>query len=337
MNERNPAKRIPKSLGTDAKLLGKYTLTDAAVALFPGVLIILLTQAILPSTLTVAGYQVQSLTIPLAGLAIAIGGIFVYLSPAYLTSLDWIGTIISYRRTDADIAHEEAKEYTQIERVYPDRGAIERTDGAFFGMIQVEPPTMALATDEEWAAKSGAFVDFLNTAVEFPIQIYSTTQAFPVDSYLGHYESRLSDPDVQSNPALASLIENYVEWYRTDLTERRMTIRDHYVIVSVRPAEVQFERESHAQKLVSLPVVGMLVQAWFGPRREDEHEAMFETLDERLRRIRQGLRDIDGCRAHHVDVTDATALIGEFWSGEEFGYEDFSTALRTRPMVGETA
>ncbi|MFC7133289.1 MULTISPECIES: hypothetical protein [Salinibaculum] len=336
MQERDPAKRIPKSIGTDANLVGTYTLSDAAVALFPGVIVILLTQAVLPSDLSVMGYSIQTLTIPLATVAIAVGAIFVYLTPAYLSSIDWLVTIIGYQRKSERIAHEEAKKYTTIERVYPDRGAIERTDGAFVGLVQVEPPTMALATDEEWEQKTDSFIDFLNTVIEFPIQIYSTTQAFPVDEYLARYESRLTDADVQANPALATLIENYVEWYRTDLADRRMTIRDHYVIVSVTPEEVQFTRESHAQKLARLPVVGLFIQVWFGPEREDEHNAMFEALDERLRRVQRGLRGIDGCNAHRVEATDATALIAEFWSGDDFAHDDLSRVLRTRPLVGGT-
>jgi hypothetical protein len=195
---------------------------------------------------------------------------------------------------------------------------------------------MALATEQEWATKTDDFADFLNTAVEFPIQIYSTTQAFPVDEYLGRYESRLDDPDVTANPALGRLIENYVSWYRTDLAERRMTIRDHYVIVSVSPDEVQFGRESHAQKLAVLPVVGLFIQALFGPGNEAQDDALFEALDERLRRIRNGIREIDGCGARQVSAIDATQLIGEFWAGEDFAYGDLSEALRTRPLVGQS-
>jgi len=48
-----------------------------------------------------------------------------------------------------------------------------------------------------------------------------------------------------------------------------MTIRDHYIVVPVTPAEVQFERESVTQQLAKLPVVGLLVQAWFAPRSEE--------------------------------------------------------------------
>lgn len=334
MHDSDSAKRIPKSLRTDTKLFGSYTLTDAAVALVPGVVVVLVMQALVPSSLTVRGYALQSVTVPLAGLGVTIGVLFVYLTPTYLTSLDWVETFLRYRRSEKQLAHEDAKEYTQIERVYPDRGAIERTDGAFVGMVRVEPPSMALATDQEWHEKADAFQDFLNTVVEFPIQIYSTTRAFPAEDYLAHYEARLDDPDVQANPQLAALIDHYVDWYAADLDERRMTIRDHYVIVTVRPDAVQFEQESPAQKLAAVPLVGLFVRAWLAPRIEAQQAAMFDALDERLRRVETGLREIDGCNASRVAVEDATALVGEFWAGEEPAYGDRAAVLRTRPLVG---
>ena len=231
MTASSPTKRIPKSLNTEAKLLGRFTLADAAVALLPGVVVVLLTQVLLPSSLRVGGYHVQSLTLPIAGAGIAVGLVFVTLTPSYTNSLDWLQTIFGFYAGTTEHELDEASEYTQIECVHPDRGAIERIDGAFIGLVQVDPPNMALATDEQWAQKADAFQDFLNTTVEFPIQIFSTTQAFPAEAYLAHYESRLSDPDVKQNPQLQALIEHYIEWYAADLEQRQMTIRDHYIVV----------------------------------------------------------------------------------------------------------
>ncbi|WP_436927663.1 hypothetical protein [Halosimplex amylolyticum] len=327
-------KRIPKSLGTDTKLLGQYTMTDLAVALFPGVVTVLLLQVVLPANVTVRGYHLDSLTLPLAGVMIALGGIFVYLTPAYTTSADWVTSMLTFHRRSSQLDHEAAKEYTQIERVYPDRGAIERTDGAVIGMVQVIPPTMALATSEEWATKAEAFQDFLNTTVEFPIQIYSTTQPFPVDEHLAEYESRLDDPDVEANPRLEALIENYVQWYEAELDERRMTIRDHYVVVPVTPAEVQFDEASLAQKLADLPVLGLFVRELFAPRKAIERAALIEELDDRLSRVQSGLRSIDGCTAHRVDATEATRIVGEYWSDESQNYGQLDQVLRTRGIVG---
>jgi len=329
-----PAKRIPKSLGTDAKLIGSYTLTDAAVALFPGVVVILFTQTILPASLSVGGYRVQTLTLPLAALAIGVGVLFVYLTPSYTTSLDWVMLMARFQSAATEEGHEAAKAHTQIEQVHLDKDVLERTDGAFLAFVQVLPPPMALATDEEWELKASSFQDFLNTTVTFPIQIFSTTQAFPVETYLDHYRERRNDPDVKENPRLQALIDNYIEWYERDLAARQMTIRDHYIVVSVTQDEVRFERESVLNKLVGIPVLGTFVQAWNSPPIEDQRETMFDTLEERARRIEAGIREIEGCQASRVDAGEATQLIGEFWAGEELEYGDISQALRTGPLVG---
>ncbi|MHB9288794.1 hypothetical protein ACKVMT_17335 [Halobacteriales archaeon Cl-PHB] len=334
MHASDPAKRIPKSLGTDAKLFGAYTLTDVAVALLPAVVVILATQVLLPTGTTVAGQPVQTLALPVAALA-GLGGVaFVYLTPAYASSLDWLLTIVGFHRSERELGHEAAREVTHLERVYPDRDAIERTDGTVVGLVQVEPPLNALATDAEWQRQAEAFQDFCNTTVEFPIQIYSTTQAFPVGDYLAHYEARLEDPDVQANPRLATLIEEYREWYRADLAERRMTIRDHYVIVPVAPGDVQFDDDSVADSLAGLPVVGALVRAWRAPPRAVEREAQLAALDERLRQVEGGLRDLEGCDASRVDAAQATRLLAEFWTGEPREGRDLEAALRPTPVVG---
>ena len=335
MSTSDPAKRIPKSIGTETKLFGSYTLTDLAVALSPGVAVILLTQVLLPSEFTVAGYHSQTLTLPLAGVGIAVGVIFVYLTPAYTTSLDWFVTFLGFHRSDHELTHEEAKQYTQLERVHPVEGVIERTDGALVGLIHVEPPSMALATSKEWGAKAHAFEEFCNTVIGYPVQIYSTTQPFPVDEFLAEYEARLTDPDVRANPRLAALIEHYLEWYASELDTRQMTIRDHYVIVPVTPAEVRFERESLIEKLAAVPVLGIFIDIWLAPSVDDQRAAMLDELDERLRHIETGVRGIDGCGASRLAVEDATTLLAEFWAGETREYANIEQVLRTRPLVSK--
>lgn len=331
---KQPAKRIPKSLGTDAKLLGSYTLTDAAVALFPGVIVVLVIQTVLPASLSIRGYQIQGLTLPLAAMAMVVGVLFVYLTPTYTSSLDWVLMMLRFKRQPRTEGYETATAYTQIERVYPDRNVLERQDGAFLAFVQVLPPPMALATETEWEAKATGFQEFLNTAVTFPLQIFSTTQAFPVETYLAHYRARRTDADVKANPRLRALIDNYIEWYERDLRARQMTIRDHYVVIPITPQEVRFERESMLNKLVGIPVVGTFISAWNAPSLSEQRAAMFETLEDRTRRVEAGIREIEGCQASRVSAADASRLVAEFWAGKAIEYGDLANALRTKPLVG---
>lgn len=336
MTAHDPAKRVPKSIGTDAKLLGRFTLTDIAVGLFPGVIVLLATQVLLPPTLLVGAIPLQTIALPATAAAIGLGVLFVYLTPDYTTSLTWLTTLLRYRRRPTRLPHEAARTTTHVQRVHPGDEAVERTDGALFGLVQVEPPAMALATDAEWASKAEAFEGFLNTVIEFPIQLFSTTQRFPIEDYLARYEARLHEADVKANPRLATLIQRYVEWYAEELDSRRMTIREHYVVVPVTPAEVRFEREGMTRQLAAIPWVGSLIDLWLGPRSDEVHVAMVDALDERLRRVEAGLRDIDGCTARRIGVDEAVQLLAEFWNGESREYGDMRRMLRTHPVVGGT-
>jgi hypothetical protein len=337
MSARESSKRVPKSIGTGTKLFGSYTLTDLAVGLFPGVVVVLGVQVLVPSGTAVAGYRVRSLTVPLATVGIALGTLGVYLTPTYRSTHEWVISLLRYKRRPSMESHAGATAYTQVERIHPDHDAIERADGTLVGMVQVDPPSMALATDREWHQQATAFQDFLNTTVDFPIQLYATTRPFPAEQYLAHFEDRRSDPDVKNNDQLAALIDHYVDWYVGELDDRQMTIRDHYVVVPVTPREVRFEDESLTQKLAKLPIVGPFIQVWLAPRIEAERAAMLDALDERLRLVARGLRDIDGCGTRRIDAGEATQLVAEFWSGESAAYEDVSKVLRSGPVISSDA
>ncbi|AXG06021.1 hypothetical protein DU500_05940 [Haloplanus rubicundus] len=331
------SKRIPKSIDTGTHILGNYTLTDLAVGALPGVAVVLASQLFVPPTLTVSGYRVASLTLPLTVVGIALGGLVVYLTPVHLTTIQWFGMIVGFLHRPTRLPHEETMEHTHVAAIHPTHDVIERTDGVFLGLLQVTPPSMALATDREWAAKASSFREFLNTTVEFPIQLYSTTQPFPADEYLAHYEARRSDPDVRSNQQLATLLDKYIEWYRADLDRRRMTIRDHYIVIPVRPDEVRFERRSLTQRLTGVPVLGVFIEALVAPRRDEERAALFEAVDERARLLRHGVREIEGCDAHRVDAETAAELLASFWRGEAVTYDDPAAVITRRPIVATPA
>jgi len=252
----DPGKRIPKSLNTEANLIGSYTLTDAAVALTPGVIVVLGFQWLIPPgpDSQAGGYSftLSMLVLPLAGVGVLPGARSCYLLP-YTSSLGWLQAALGFHRSERDLDFELACTETRFERAHLSRNAPERQDGTLVGLVEVSAPLLALATPSEWAAHTSAFADFCNTTLEYPIQIYSTTRAFDVDSYLSTYEDRLSDPDVLANPRLGALIEGYIEWYETELASREMTIREHYVIVSVHPDSLTFESNSILQKASALP------------------------------------------------------------------------------------
>ncbi len=333
----DPGKRIPKSLNTEANLIGSYTLTDAAVALTPGVIVVLGFQWLIPPGLgfSLAGYSftLSMLTLPLAAVGVLLGGVFVLLTPSYTSSLGWLQAALGFHRGERELDFEMACGETRFERAHLHRNAIERQDGALIGLVEVSAPLLALATPSEWAAHTRAFADFCNTTLEYPIQIYSTTRAFDVDSYLSTYEDRLSDPDVLANPRLSSLIEGYIEWYETELASREMTIREHYVIVSVHPDSLTFESNSILQKAITLPLIGVFARVLTGAReRNRSKETAFDVLDERCRTIASGLRGIEGTHTKRVDAETAVGLLSEFWGTHNHPRTE-DGVLRETPLV----
>lgn len=328
-------KRIPKSLDTDTKLIGNYSLQDLVVAVAPAAAVMLLTRSVLPEV-SVSGIQLQALSIPLAALAGGIGLVFIALTPTYVSSLTWASAVVSFHTSAADTDHDGAAEYTQVNRVLPEYDAIERTDGALVGALQVTPTSMALATADDWQDTATAFTDLLNTTIEFPIQIYSTTRPFPVDEYLAQYEARLDDPDVTANPTLQQLIERYLDWYRADLQSREMTIRDHYIIIPVRPESVRHTEQSLAQQLADLPYIGVLVDMASADTVAAERAAMATELDDRLHRTERAIRDLDDCSARRVATPALTDLVTDYWTTAEpqTSDRDTATTLRTTPLVG---
>lgn len=92
----------------------------------PGVVVTLVTQVVLPKSLEIADIPVTTLTIPVAALAIGVDALFVCLTPAYTTSINWLEQLVVFHRSETDLGHEEAKEYTQVERILPQRDHADR-------------------------------------------------------------------------------------------------------------------------------------------------------------------------------------------------------------------
>lgn len=327
-------KRIPNKLsGSGTKVIGNLMLSDVAVIGIPAVTVILVGRLFLPSELVVYGVDLKLLTIPLAVLGMGFGGLFVYLTPKYIDSLDWLSQFVDFRLSDKEVPHEEAKNHTYIEEILPNRDAVVRSDDAMVGAVRVEPPNVALATGEERGVWKEEFQNFVNNSVRWPIQIYSTTQEFPTETYLNHYRDRLDDDDVQENEKLEELIDGYTEWYSGELEQRRMTIREHYVVVPVTPREIRFELESTYDKLADIPVVGLLVNIWYSESPAEERAAMCKELDERLKQVEDGVGNITGCRASRIDSRELTRLVIEYWRGQEIEHGNLQNRIQTNPVI----
>ncbi|MFB6254779.1 MAG: hypothetical protein ABEI06_09220 [Halobacteriaceae archaeon] len=329
----DPSNSIPRSLGTDTKLFGKFSFTDILFALTPGALLLLIFKTIVPSSMAIRGYHVQELGLPLAGIGILCGIILVILTPQYRKTKEWVASQLAFVTSSSTHGFIEAQSFTQVKSIHPEHDIIERTDGSLVGLLEIDPPAMALATEDEWEKKAAAFEDVLNTVIEFPVQIYSTTESFPTDEYLQQYESRLGDADVKRNPALQKLLNGYIDWYRDELSRRQMAIRDHYVIVTVTPADIQSNQSRLISFLQSLPGVGTLFGLFAMESEVEQRAEMLTILETRLRNLNNGLREIPDTEVSRVSANQGMKIIAEFWNGNEQEYRDMEKVLRTNPIL----
>jgi hypothetical protein len=328
--------RIPTSIETGTKLLGAYTLSDAAVALTPAVCLVLVVQVTVPPGATLAGVPAATLVVPLAGAGIAVGAAIVAATPAHTTSINWLARYLGFRWRDRRLGHDAAAGQTRVARVHPSLEALERTDGALVALVAVDPPSVALATSEEWEQNAASFREFLDTVVEFPVQFYATTRDIDTGEYLSPYRERRASVDAADRPAFADLIESYLDWYETRVTENRITVRDHYVVVPVCPREVSVAGGGHLAALDGAPLVGTVLDA-VRNRPVERRTAIADTLDERVGEIVAGLRDVAGCDARRFSAEQAAVVLGDYWGTDLEEYGDIDTALGTAaPPTGGT-
>lgn len=323
--------RIPNAIGTGTKLFGRYTLTDIAVGLTPAVAIALAIKLLVPSNLSVAGVTVQSVALPLVGIGVALGGVIVLLSPSHTDSLTWLTSVGEYFSSTRKQGPTAARDVAQVRRIHPTKNAIERSDGALLGMLSVDPASMALATEAEWAQQANAFSEFLNTRVEFPVQIFSTTRAVSTADHLAPYRRRLESGELDAN--LAALTREYIEWFESDIQRRESTVRDHYVVVAVPPRSVQFDDEAINGKLANLPVVGFLLQLWSQDPKSALRERQATELQSRLRRLEAGIRSIDGCAARQLPLEDSVRLIARYWRPDDAA-DSVDVPETATPVIG---
>ncbi|MDY6778971.1 MAG: hypothetical protein SV760_00155 [Halobacteria archaeon] len=355
MTTNDPTRRIPKKLNESDDFWRGYTLDDLLVGAAPFITAVLFTAYVLPSGLRFIGYI-------LSVLALILGAIIIYATPDHLTSSEWLQSYVHYIRRPKDVIHvrydfdsvreqkdfpesdfleldERTQDLIDIERILKNQDAIERTDGRIIGAVRVEPANMALTTNERWADNVGAFTDFLNNSVEWPLQIYSTTTEFPVERYVNHRKDRLRDDDVKENPIFEDLIEYWLDWYPQELEMRGTNLREYYIIVPVGPDEIDEggDEKTVLEKLSDVPLVGGLFGFFAsksGLSEEERRARMLRELDERLSMVRnEGIQKVDGCRAERVDSGELTRVLIEFWGGETVERSDTSEMIRTRQVV----
>jgi hypothetical protein len=78
---------------------------------------------------------------------------------------------------------------------------------------------------------------------------------------------------------------------------------------------------------------GLFVRALAAPPVETQRAVLAEALDERVRRVTAGIRDIDGCSAKRVPAREHVTLVAEFWHDDDLPQSDLIRRLRRTPII----
>ena len=310
------------------------------------------------------GISFLGITLLLVG--VCLGVATVYAAPPHLTAWEWLRIVGRYAFKRPRVTHshraddanpsteggwveytpfsvdESTQELTNVERAWPGAGAIERTDGTMEAFVELEPSNMDFAMADDWQTVQERAEEFANNELDFPITFYATTRAFPVEQLVDQLDSRIDDPDVESNPVFRELLEEYREQRPADLADARQF--HFYLGVEVDRLAVyhRYEEElTPGEKLARFPVIGPLFSP-FVARREDYTEAelraaMFEKLDDRIRTVRnEFVEKVPGWSARRLDTVELFVLNTVFWNGEEYCEDAAERLVREQPVLANS-
>ncbi|EMA56463.1 hypothetical protein [Halococcus thailandensis] len=328
MGERDTTRRILDQLGEDETLLSTdYTAAD--LKLFgPAFLLVILVVGVMPPGWGILGFALGALVlIGTAGL--------IWKAPPHRVAYDWLTDVVAFRYKkfrgktlmlphDSD-DDSDTRTLTNVDTVLRRWNSVKRTDGGLVGAMRVHPANMALGDESDWETAADALAGFLRS-ISFDVQIYSTARPVDASQIVGPYRDRLDDPDVRDNDRLRGVIRAYRDKLPKEFERRRTSVREYYIIISVREMDVKLANQGWLDTLRDAPYVGTIFE-FIGSGRSDlsDGEVLVRQqreLNRRLRSIRRGITGLPDCRPEEVSAARLTDLLEEYWTGEPSNYDE---------------
>ena len=216
---------------------------------------------------------------------------------------------------------------TNVDSVLRRWNSVKRADGGLVGAMRVHPANMALGDQSDWETAANSLAGFLRS-IPFNVQIYSTARPVDASQIVGPYRDRLNDPDVRDNDRLRGVIRAYRDKLPKEFERRRTSVREYYIIVSVREMDVKLANQGWLDTLRDAPYVGTIFE-FIGAGRSDlsDGEVLVRQqreLNRRLRSVRRGITGLPDCRPEEVSAARLTDLLEEYWTGEPSNYDEES-------------
>ncbi|WP_135666736.1 hypothetical protein [Halorhabdus rudnickae] len=301
--------------------------------------------------LVVLGYIIASqvgLPVPVsATVGVALGAIgfdLVRSAPPYSNVTEWIKTNIRYfrkageysNRAEAHLdsenriqaviqAPETTRNLTQVSRLYPPHGIIERTDGSYALVLRYSPPNMDFSMGEEYADLMNTVSEGYNNTIDFDLSFYATTRPVDMEAHFEQLAKRMDDPDVKNNEIFQALLEEMLTHRRQMVQQSDTEIVHFYFIVSVDKADINevsggdkdaddrsylfglFEDDEKSQEEIDKEIV--------------EERRMRNILEKRAKAVAGlfsgGARITEDASIERVDCVEAAALLESYWTGNQ--------------------
>lgn len=350
LGDGDPERRILGDLGSDSGFLAYVHVSNADLLfLGPAILVVML---LFELVVIATGRFFVGVGVALVVLGIASG--YVYVCPDHRTPLGLLWSFITHHRRDTTMTFTttaattatdpstdtpaDVRELTRVRAVEPDADAIRRADETLIGAVRIEPANLALADGDQWDRAARGLGDVLN-ALDYPVQIRSAAYRVEASRMTAAYADRRTDPDVQSTPALETIVDVYRRRRPQEFRERGTSIRQYHAIVPVDIQAVSLADHPWVRRLKSAPLVGdhlasLLADGLLYRKcRETIEERQRGILNERRSHLAEQLSSVEEVTARPVAATDLAELVEEYWSGRRTEYADTAHDIRTSPVV----
>lgn len=333
----NPAQSIPKGLNRTTLFRG-YTLNELFIIAAPALLIWYGGQ-FLPSP--ISDYR---LFLGLVG--ILVGAAINWRTPNHLEPTEWVIGYIMFMLNPDEINHvkleggmarkqkdvvnsdiltlaKRTQDEHGIKRIHMNKNALEREDGQMIGAVEATSVlNMALANEEKWEVAVDAWETYLNSTINYPIQVYVRSVPFNVNEYINDYRSRLEDEDIRTRPIMEEILRSFLTWYPDYLSNYGTNEREFYIIFKTKASNINrmdYQEDTIGDLLFKIPLLGKYVgndPEEIDLTETEKKQLMFNELDKRCQTaMRQGLGQLDQTEMRRVTGTELAFLNKEFWQG----------------------
>lgn len=359
------SRRIPDNLGgTDnffdnAPLVGAVQMSDGAVAFGPSLFLLFLFENILPQQFAIVGFF-------FSGVAALVGAAALLAKPSYLTLGEWISDIRRFRNEpdvyrkalpngeggddeDGDTesiqvnSDQDTRSKIDIERIYPEYGAVERPDESLVGIVRIRGLNLDAASQQQLGQKIQQFDDFINRQLQEDIQLYMPMRQFDPTKQVDMYEERLEDSRViQNDPLLQEYISDRISFVTA--MSLGSYIRRFYLICEVPKHELITE-EAQAAEMKRVLEQFPLGQLWANlyvaikggnltmMNDREMKNRQLDRLEDRRGELASQIEGKLGCSTESLDADEVGVLLKEFWEGVHVNEDEKDGFVRRNPYV----